>query len=732
MPATSSVGVSGNSIVDGVLSGGKWATGSLTFSFPASASLYGSAYGSGEPTNGFEAFNSTQQAAVRDVLKQYSAVANLTFTEITETSSKHADLRFAESNKPGTAWAYYPTTRAEGGDAWFNHTHYNSPAKGNYAYMTMLHEIGHAFGLKHAHEASGSFGAMPAANDSMEFTVMSYRSYVGGSTTSGYTNETWGYAQSLMMADIAALQKMYGANFGTNSGNTVYSWSPATGVASINGVAQTAPGGNKILQTVWDGGGVDTYDFSAYTTNLSVDLQPGGWTTLSTAQLAKLHYNGTQVARGNVANAILYNNDQRSLIENANGGSGNDTILGNAAANYLKGNGGNDKLTGGLGNDTVDGGAGSDVAVFSGLRSHYTVVLLADGWVQIADSRSGADGSDKVANVETFQFSDRTYTLAELTQSTATPPPPPPTETPATPTPAGVTLTGTSSANSLTGGAGNDRISGLGGNDTLKGVGGIDVLSGGAGNDSLDGGDGNDVLEGGSGSDKLQGGAGLDTASYAGATAGVTADLGKSSNNRGDASGDSFSSIENLTGSGFADTLRGNSGANRIDGGAGNDLLTGGGGNDVLDGAAGSDTATYSTRSTFYSWVKNSDGSWTVTDLRSGKPDGIDTLWNVEALRFSDKTVKLAAAASSGHGEAEHDHLDRMPLPQSDTLAFKFLSGVFGHFDSHSSLADLFDKADSSALLDRYGDQLAEFAARHDLGDIEGFLTRHAPDYLIG
>ena len=107
--------------------------------------------------------------------------------------------------------------------------------------------------------------------------------------------------------------------------------------------------------TVWDGGGNDTYDFSNYTTNLSINLQPGGWTTASTAQLAYLgngHY-----AIGNIANALLYENNPASLIENAIGGSGNDTITGNTA---------NNKLTGGAGNDTIDGLGGTDTAVFSG------------------------------------------------------------------------------------------------------------------------------------------------------------------------------------------------------------------------------------------------------------------------------------------------------------------------------------------------------------------------------
>src|SRR3712207_3786784 len=139
---------------------------------------------------------------------------------------------------------------------------------------------------------------MPAAHDSLEYTVMSYRSYVGASTTSGYVNGDWDYPQSLMMDDIRAIQAMYGANYGTNDDNTTYSWSATTGemfIADGDGApseGQGRPGANRIFLTVWDGGGIDTYDFSNYATNLKVDLQPGAWTTTSAAQLARLDYYG--------------------------------------------------------------------------------------------------------------------------------------------------------------------------------------------------------------------------------------------------------------------------------------------------------------------------------------------------------------------------------------------------------------------------------------------------------
>jgi len=668
MPATSTIAPTGNAYVDGVLSGTKWAVTSFTFSFPSSASYYGSGYGSGEPLTNFEALNSVQMDATRAVLAEYSAVANVTFQEITETATQHADIRLAESDKPSTAWAYYPTTAAPGGDAWFNNTkgYFDNPVLGTYAYAAFVHELGHALGLKHPHEASGSFGAMPLDKDSLEYSVMSYRSYIGQSTSGGYTNPSGSYPQSLMMYDIAALQKMYGANFNTNSGNTTYRWSPSTGEMLVNGVGQGAPAANKIFLTIWDGGGSDTYDFSNYTTGVTVDLRPGQWSTASSTQRALLHYDGSKVAAGNIANSLLYNGDLRSLIENAIGSSASDLLIGNVANNVLDGGAGNDRLIGDAGNDILKGGADSDTAVFTGARSQYQVTQLADGSLSVVDLRSGSpDGSDIAWNVEQFEFSDKKYTIADVLAD----PGPPLPETPVTPT-AGLTLTGTSANNTLNGAALNDIISGLAGADTLYGNGGADTLDGGTGNDKLYGGDGNDVLTGGAGSDRLDGGAGTDTASYATATSAVVANLSSPSSNKGEASGDTYTSVENLTGSNYADTLNGNSSANQLIGGSGadklygaggNDTLTGGAGADYLDGGSGTDTAIFAGKSTDYSWVKNSNGSWTITDLRAGSPDGKDTLVSVELVQFSDGE-KTPGAAANVAGLAE-PHLDLLPLP---------------------------------------------------------------------
>jgi serralysin len=543
VPAVASTSLTGNPYIDGVLSSTRWAVNNLSFSFPSNGAFYGTGYGEGENVNNFGVLSAQQQSAVRSVLAMYASVANLSFAEFTETAGTHADLRFGMSNDPSTAWAYLPATYAEGGDVWFNRSggQYNAPTNGNYAYATIIHEIGHALGLDHAHQGN----AVPADRDSMEYTVMSYRSYVGASTSTGYTNESWGYAQSLMMYDIAAIQHMYGANFASNATNTIYSWSPITGEMFINGVGQGAPGGNRIFQTVWDGNGNDTYNFSNYSTDLRINLQPGEWTTTSSAQLARLHYNGSQIADGNIANALLYNGDLRSLIENAIGGSGHDIMIGNVANNTLTGLAGDDYMLGQTGDDcfysgpgrnTVDGGVGTDAAMYDWCSAGIAVSLP---WARA----SGIDFIDDLVSIEW--------------------------------------VLGSSYADVL-----------IGRNDARE------RFDGGLGNDEIYTYGLDDVLAGGPGVNILDGGIGLDTVTYVWSPTGISASLPWGSVT-GPGFADQLLGIECLVGSNWSDVILGRNGiADWLEGGGGNDeiygytgadRIVGDHGNDLLSGGADAD-----------------------------------------------------------------------------------------------------------------------------------------------
>ena len=420
---STSVGPSGNQYIDGLLSKTKWSGNSLTYSFPDSPTDYAFPYDSGEPTRaGFAQVSLAQMQAVRhfvegiaggpgSIYNPIESFTNLNFTELA-VGSGGADIMLAQSPAANpTAYAYYPSNSANGGDVWFgNNNNYRNPLLGTYSYETHLHEVGHTVGLKHGQETT-VFGALPADRDDLEFSVMTYRSYLGAPTSGGYTNEQYGYPQTYMMYDIAALQYMYGADFSYNNNDTVYVWSPTSGEMFVNGVGQGAPGGgiggaaNRTFLTVWDGGGTDTYYMGNYSTNVTINLNPEAWSVTSDSQLAYLgsgHY-----AQGNVYNAMQYNGDPRSLIENAVGGSGNDIIVGSAYANVL---------VGGAGNDLINGLGGNDTVIYDGLRSDYLIGPSSlTGWIHIADLRPGApNGSDDVVNVEFFQFAAGTLDQAHL------------------------------------------------------------------------------------------------------------------------------------------------------------------------------------------------------------------------------------------------------------------------------------------------------------------------------
>lgn len=428
--------------VDAILIGSKWGTQNLTYSFPTAGSNYN---GSGYDSNGVSLYQlelgSVQQAAARAAFAQISAATGLTFTEIAETDTVHANIRISQTGDTdvGSAYGGFPSdTRGVAGDIWFgrnNQPYYDMATQGTWGFATMMHEIGHTMGLKHGHQdytnadLSAYFGEFPrfgtqsltADRDGQAYSLMTYTP--APFTNSNFAGEKVNQPQTYMQYDLAALQYLYGANYTTNATDTVYSWSATTGEMFINGVGQGAPAGNKILMTIWDGGGNDTLDLSNYGKGVTVDLRPGAYSTLDQSQIANhlAYQNLTALAPGNIAMSLLYNNDARSLIENAIGGTGNDIFIGNTANNIL------------------DGGAGSDTVIFTN-PTGISVILNDTGADVIVTHDGETDTLRSIENIGGTSGND--------------------------------TIVGNSQANVLTGGSGGvDVLAGLGGDDRLIGGG---------------------------------------------------------------------------------------------------------------------------------------------------------------------------------------------------------------------------------------------------------------------
>lgn len=550
--------LSGDTNVDSLISGTQWANTSATYSFPTfgsywstdSSTGYGASSGTGEPWNDFDVLSSSDMVAVRQAFKSWAAVAQISFYEVVESQTSVGDIRLAYSSSvTQQAHAYHPASTPKAGDVWINGngtSATNEWTSGTHYYMTAIHELGHAIGLKHPFAGSSQNSTISSvAWDTRSFTIMSYSARAGDSSTHFSYEPT-----TPMLLDILAVQHLYGANYGWKAGNDVYKFD----------------GSSSYHQTIWDGGGNDTITYIANFGG-TIDLREGHASTLGTP-IDIVSNLGTVL--NSVKNIwIAYG----AVIENATGGSGNDEITGNAVSNTLNGGGGADTMIGGAGNDTyyVDS---------LGDRVHETTT---------AGGTANAGGTDTIISAVSFNLAASTGVsfVENLTLSGT----------------AAINGWGNSLHNALKGNSAENALSGGGGNDRLNGGAGADTMIGGAGNDTYYVDNAADKVHetttvGGTanagGTDTIISAVSFNLAASTGVlfvenlTLSGTAAINGSGNALANTLGGN-TSANLLRGANGNDVLIGANGADTLYGDANNDLLRGGAGNDILYGGLGND-----------------------------------------------------------------------------------------------------------------------------------------------
>jgi len=391
-----------------------------------------------------------------------------------------------------------------------------------------------------------------------------------------------------------------------------FNWDPIDPFAS--GFVRTMQiGSDIIVQIDTDGGGDGFQDFitlaSATSVNFIFDPSVGQNFTPAAPEPGAVE--GDTII-GTQFNDVFYADAQFTHLV---GLEGEDHLFGGVEANILEGgadfdvlvgDAGNDRLDGGTGRDWMEGGTGDDLYFFDDMND--TAHEQLNGGL---DTVFSSVSSPLHANIEVMVLTGSAQHLQAIGNNLDN------------------TITGTDGINELLGGPGNDTLYGLGGSDKIYGDGlteafDDDFLFGGDGNDWLYGGKGNDTLNGGEGADTLSGTLGNDTVTYEDAQIGAVVDLASSSVNAGAAAGDFLSSIENLTGTAFDDSLFGGASANIIEGLAGNDqlhgrdgadTLRGGEGNDFLDGGARRDALTGGLGEDTFYFASTAEGGDTIADF---------------------------------------------------------------------------------------------------------------------
>lgn len=420
----------GNIYIDSLIWGCGWVgPGPITYWFgsgpvAASDSSIGAFTGSSWTEAGKTAFTTA--------LANYSAVCGLTFDEASSQAAADIVWWLAPESAMGAGSLGLHEVPDGSYAQIYGYMNYQDPTwqyllPGGDGYVTVIHELGHGMGLAHPHDGGdhadattfpGVRGPFSTGAGGLNQGIWTTMSYNDGWTGAPATSYAYGYQKTLMAFDIAALQDLYGANTATATGDDTYQ------LASANG---TGTG----WACIWDAGGNDTITNAGSSLAATINLNAAPLTGANAGGFVSRDagiIGGYTIAHG-------------VTLENAVGGSGNDTLIGNAADNVLEGGAGADKMSGGPGNDTY---------VVDNVRDVITELVN-----QGIDTEYASVKVTLAANVENLVLTGD----------------------------AAIGGTGNGLANVLTGNAANNLLSGGSGNDTLIGGAGADKLTGGAGND---------------------------------------------------------------------------------------------------------------------------------------------------------------------------------------------------------------------------------------------------------
>lgn len=519
----------------------------LTYSFDSAASVSFDGVFSAAFLGSFQAFTAAEQDIARQALRAWADVSGLTLFEV---PAGMGDIRFGaydftlgpEDMRDSLGFAYTPFVLAFADGAWeedFGGDIFIDI--GEATFDTLVHEVGHALGLKHPFEEGI---VLDPTLDDLAHTVMTY-------------NPVGGPATGLGTLDVLAVQQLYGGAAADGTQAASWSWDAARLVLSQTGAAGADfLAGVAVADRISAGAG-DDYVMARG----GADLIDGGDGADTLAGGA-----GADTVNGGAGADVIDGDDGDDTL---NGGSGDDDLWGMVGNDTLAGETGDDTLHGGSGLDRLLGGAGNDVIL---VVDGVSFVEGGDGYdelwlVPLSSAAVSLSYADLTAGGGTYTGIEAMALFGDVNADT---------------------LQGGGLPDVLAGDAGGDSLSGGAAEDELWGDLGADTLAGGSGDDFLDGGAGDDVILPGGGADEILGGTGLDTVDFSGELDAI--DVTLNTPRALPTATESMRGIENLVGTAYADNIMGDAGGNRLFGGGGSDTVHGGGGANYLRGDDGNDS----------------------------------------------------------------------------------------------------------------------------------------------